>query len=153
MLAGMCQFWSNIYKPWPCSSLCSSISALRETHILLPMEFSSAYGFPSVRWDNIYFDDPLLEYLPSEGKLRDWVWGPLKSISYRSENTENYLWVFLSGLWKDMKKTQASGSLCLTNKETWPSLNEGICLGEEHICIKSKNSFCRWESWQLIGLQ
>lgn len=67
------------------------------------------------------------------GQLKDGDWEALKSICYPVKIEKHYWWVSPSGLWEDVKKTQAPGTLHLINQEAWLSVKEGVHLYEEYI--------------------
>lgn len=73
------------------SSLCSSTGAVRDTHILLPMEFSGAYGFPSIRGGNLLTSTILFLNMHHQRAAQGGGLGSSKINLLPSENIETLL--------------------------------------------------------------
>lgn len=139
MLAWMCAKYPRTLTS---SGLCSSTGAIRDTHILLPMEFSGVYGFPSVRGGNLFTSMILFLNVHHRRAAQGWGLGSSKINLLPSENRETLL-VGVSFRVVGRCEENSSARYPSSDKPRGLAVCKGGCPLVWRIYIKPNSYFCR----------
>ena len=131
-------------------AVCIHWCCLRYPHYSL--EFSSAYGFPSVRWGHLFSSMILFLDMHHQRAAKGWSLGSSSINLLHTENRETLLKGVSLGVVGRCEENSSSRSSSSDKPWDMLSVNEGVHLCNEHLCIKSNSYFCRQDCWQLIGL-